>query len=355
MIKICLHATGAAALLFLAACSDSPKPTVSEPVAQVTTTAATRGDLPIVVTGYGTVEFDPARQILLTTEIEARVTEILVQPGARTEPGASLIRLAPSSASALALARAQSDLARAESDLARQRRLRADGLASDSDVESARVAARDLAAQVETLSRNAGEIRDVRAPAGGVIDAIFVSPGDVVPAASQLLRISAPDAIQARISLELEDSARLSPGASVHLEGLDGGTHVADAGIAEVDLRVDPQTRMTSILVPVPPGEGFLPGEAVRASIVAEVRRDTLLVPRNAVFTDEQGDFVFVDTGGTAERRPIVSGATGGDLSEIVSGVSAGEMVVTEGGAVLSDGMKLDASVTKPAASGDAG
>jgi RND family efflux transporter MFP subunit len=331
-------------LLMATACSKPAEPPVPEPVARVVTVKAQRGDLPISVTGYGTVEFDPALQRVLTTEIEARVTDILVQPGSRVDRGADLIRLTPSSASGLGLSKARADADAAQAELARQKRLRADGLASDADVERAQNTANDLAAQAETLIRTAGAISNVGAPDSGIVDAILVSVGDVLPAGSGLIRLSEPDAIQARINLELEDATRLTTGGQVHIEGLDGGTHIADALIAAVDLRIDPQTRMASIRVPIPPGVGFLPGEAIRATAAAEIRRNIILAPRKAIFSDEQGDYVFVDDGGTAARRRVESGATSGQLTEIISGLAEGDLIVTEGAAILSDGMKLDTS-----------
>lgn len=329
------------ALYTLAGCSNPSEPPLAEPVARVSTTSAVRGDLAINVIGYGTVEFDPSRQQVLTTQVESRVVETLVQSGVNVAAGTPLLRLAPSSASRLDLTQALADAAAARDELARQQRLRADGLASDGDVERARNNANDLTARASTLSGNVGAVRTVTAQSGGVIDAILVSPGDVVAAGSPLVRLSEPDAIQARINFELEDATRLSNGDLVHLTGLDGGTHLADAPIATVDLRVDPATRMTSVLVLLPAGGGFLAGEAVRATAVAETKSGVVLIPRDAVFTDEQGDYVFIDQGGTAERRRIESGETNGDLDEIVSGVSEGERVVTEGGAILTDGMKL--------------
>ncbi|KCZ51936.1 efflux RND transporter periplasmic adaptor subunit [Henriciella sp. AS95] len=333
-------------LSLLAGCSKPSEPPVAEPVARVSTAPAVRGDLPLNVIGYGTVQFDPSRQQVLTTQIESRVAETLVQPGATVDAGSPLLRLAPSSASSLDLTQALADAAGARDELARQQRLRADGLASDGDVERAQTSANDLTARANTLSRNIGDVRTLSAQSSGVVDAVLVSPGDVVPAGSPLVRLSEPDAIQARINFELEDATRLASGDVVHLTGLDGGTHLTDAAIATIDLRVDPATRMTSIIVPLPPGNGFLAGEAVRATAVGDTKSQVILTPRSAVFTDEQGDYVFIDQQGKAERRRVESGETNGDLTEIVSGVSEGEQVVIKGGAILSDGMKLTSGDT---------
>ena len=50
---------------------------------------------------------------------------------------------------------------------------------------------------------------------------------------------------------------------------------------------------------------------------------------------------MFVDKAGVAEQRRVTVGETSGDQTEILSGLTEGERVVTTGVAILSDGMKL--------------
>lgn len=332
---------GTLALMLQTACSDPAPEPVPEPVATVQVSAAMRQDLVLNVSGYGAIEFDPARQKVLSTEIESRIAQVLTQPGANVSAGAPLLRLSPSSASSLQLSQAESDAAAAEAELDRQRRLRTDGLASDADVERARVAASDISAQAATLGRNVGAVREIKAPLDGIVDAVLVSPGDVVAPGSPLVRLSAPDAIQARINLEIEDAARISKGANVHVTGLDGGAHDTDGKISEVDLRIAPLSRMASVIVPIPPGNGFLSGEAVRAEILAEVRPAALVVPRAAVDSDDLGSFVFRSENAVAHQTRVETGKTDGILTEITSGLKDGDLVIVQGSSVLSDGMKL--------------
>lgn len=341
-MKLPIVFTGFITLALMVGCSQKTEQTTSEPVATVSTEPVIRGDLPITVTGYGTVEFDPNRQQTLTTQIEARVSEVLVQAGAPVEVGRPLLRLVPSSSSSLNLTQARADAAAANAELQRQKRLRADGLSSDGDVERAQTAARDLTARLRTLQDSLGVVSEVTAPRDAIIDAVLVSSGDVLAPGSQLIRLSEPDAIQARINLELEDATRLKVGGTIRLSGLDGGSHQANTKISAVDLRVNPATRMTSVVSPIPAVHGFLPGEAVRATATAEIKQGVILVPRAAIFTDEQGDYVFVDTGGSAERRRINTGASNASQTEVLSGLTEGDQVVTQGGAILSDGMKLN-------------
>ncbi|MCA8903276.1 MAG: efflux RND transporter periplasmic adaptor subunit [Hyphomonas sp.] len=342
----------AALVLGTASCSAPPETPVPEPVATVTVIAAARGDLAVIVSGYGTIAFDPVRQRVLTTETEARVATVLAQAGQNVQSGAPLLRLSLSSASNLDLTRTRQDAATAQSEYERQQRLRADGLASEADVERARAIAQDLAAQARVLSQNAGAIREIASPIDAVVDSVFVAPGDVVSPGAQLIRLSAPDAIQAQINMEVEDAMRLSAGDHIQIKSLDSDNHAIETEITSVDVRIDPQTRMASVIAAIPAGNGFLSGEAVRAEAVAEIHENVILVPRNAVFNDEVGEYVFVEQQDAAQLRRVEVGETSGDRTEIKSGLADGERVVTSGGAVLSDGMKLNVAGSTQAPSG---
>ncbi len=346
MSGIPFHAAAAAAaavavaMTMVAACS-KPANAPMKPVAEVTTTPAMQGDLPVTVTGYGVVQFDPAGQLTLTAEIEARVLGLDALPGDTVEQRAVLLSLGPSSSAGVEIARARRDAVLAKSTAERTQRLRADGLASDADVQSAANAAKNQAALAESLEARAANLSSLRAPMSGVIDAMLVGPGDLVAPGSPLVRMASPNKIQAKVGVEIEDAARLKPGAPVRLSSLDSAETVTDSEIRMIDYRVDPATRMSTVLVSIPRGRGLLSGEAVRAEITAEVRRGVVIVPRQSIFTDDSGPYVFVENEGKASLRRIQTGPTAGSLTEVGSGLSAGETIIVEGAATLSDGMRV--------------
>ena len=66
-----------------------------------------------------------------------------------------------------------------------------------------------------------------------------------------------------------------------------------------------------------------------------------LLVPKGAVRTVDGTAIVFVVRGDRVERRAVKTGGSDGDLIEVVSGLTAGDRVVTEGAATLADGARV--------------
>jgi HlyD family secretion protein len=81
--------------------------------------------------------------------------------------------------------------------------------------------------------------------------------------------------------------------------------------------------------------------EAPAAVPAGEAARPRLLVPKSALRTADGASVVFVVRGDRVERRAVKTGANDGDLTEVVSGLTAGDRVVTDGAATLTDGARV--------------
>ncbi|WP_339747322.1 efflux RND transporter periplasmic adaptor subunit [uncultured Maricaulis sp.] len=339
-----------AGALFLAGCSGGDLQNAPVPTAEISTGTVRTVDLHELVGGYGVVQFDPSTKRSMNTQIEAQILELLARPGDLVDQGQIVLRLAPSQASAAELARIRNESAAAEQVAARTRRLRDDGLASDADVEAADLAALDLQTLARSLSGRVRTIAELHAPISGVVESVFVEPGDLVAAGSQLALIAPLDTLQAAVRLELEDAARIESGAGVTLTSLDNTGTRFESVARSVDLRVEPITRTATLYATIPAESGLLPGQAIRAEITAAIHPNTLVVPRRAVYFDEQGAYVFRVINDIASLTRIDVGITSGDDTAALSGLSANDVIVLDGGAVLSDGMTV--KIVNPAVSG---
>jgi multidrug efflux pump subunit AcrA (membrane-fusion protein) len=82
----------------------------------------------------------------------------------------------------------------------------------------------------------------------------------------------------------------------------------------------------------------------VKGQIVVASRDGVLQVPREALLNwnlEQKTADVFVVKGEVAEARPVTVGASTDGIVEIVSGVLAGEQVVTRGGFAIRDGDRV--------------
>ena len=89
------------------------------------------------------------------------------------------------------------------------------------------------------------------------------------------------------------------------------------------------------------------PDGLLKSGMFAEVvftgdrSENTVILPRSAVLSDTQGDYVFVENSGTVRRADVETGIDNGDEIEITSGLSEGDRVVVKGQEYLSDGTSV--------------
>ncbi|HET9317489.1 MAG TPA: efflux RND transporter periplasmic adaptor subunit, partial [Vicinamibacteria bacterium] len=104
----------------------------------------------------------------------------------------------------------------------------------------------------------------------------------------------------------------------------------------------DPATRQVEVMAWVKnPGE-LKPGFFTEVTLASETRKAALVVPEGAIQASEKGFVTYVVTNQKAELRPVNIGLrTGTGIVEILSGVRAGEVVVTEGSDRLADGVPV--------------
>jgi len=223
--------------------------------------------------------------------------------------------------------------------LARAERLRADGLASDADVETARQTLAAARATSQALSQQSHAL-SLRAPGEGYVSAVAVNPGDLVATGANVATIARTGTLRARFGVDPALARTLTPGRSIQVKASSGGPSF-DAPILSVDRTIDPQTRLASVFVRVPAALALGPGLPLMGT-VAVVRADgAVTIPYAALLDDGGQPYVYVVAGGVAHRHDVVPGATSGKLVAIEKGVAAGDRVVTAGGTAVEDGMKV--------------
>jgi multidrug efflux pump subunit AcrA (membrane-fusion protein) len=102
------------------------------------------------------------------------------------------------------------------------------------------------------------------------------------------------------------------------------------------------------------PGFGIKPGMVVDIRIARRTIEDALAVPRHTIIRREDGYIVYVaepvDGGWRAEARPVVPGASRGQLVVIEDGLKPGDRVVTVGQQRVAEGDALTVLNMEPTA-----
>ena len=328
-----------AATLALTACSgsatDEAKPV--DPVAEIRTAVAQSGSAVETVAVYGTAEAGAGGERSLVAPVEATVVQVLVAPGGAVAAGQSVVVLTPGPTARLDLGKARTDTATARAALARAERLRADGLMSDADVETARAAEKVAASAASSLVTRTAALT-LRAPVAGTVMSVANAPGDLVAPGSAVVRILVRGDLRARFGVEPAMLGRLRIGGTVTLRA-GGGESAATARITAIDPLVDQQTRLASVFTTLPAGRGA--GQPLAADLALGGAQAGVSVPETALADDAGQAYVYVITSGVAHRRNVATGTVAGTVAEVTRGLNRGERVATDGLTGLEDGIKV--------------
>lgn len=184
---------------------------------------------------------------------------------------------------------------------------------------------------------------EVRSPISGVIADRPLYPGEMANAGSPLLTVMDISTVVARANVPVGQAAHLKAGDAATIVQIDGDIEVPGR-ITVVSPAVDPNTTTVQVWVEAAnPGERLRAGVTVKINAVAETIDDTILVPKAALLPSQEGTTVVMvaGPGGVAHERKVEVGVTQDDKVQIVSGLKAGEQVITVGGVGLQDGAKV--------------
>jgi RND family efflux transporter MFP subunit len=327
-------------LLACAACSSGPPDEAAPtPTALVSLARAEDGTLAQHVTVYGIAEGGPGSKAVLTAPAEAIVTRIIAPVGTRVAAGDAIAELSPTPTTRLDIVKAATDARAADAAYARARRLRADGLTSDAEVETARAAAAGADATRASLSARVGGLT-LRAPGAGFVESIVANPGDTIQPGAVVATIARGGDLRARFGIDPTTARTVRAGTPLGIAGTAGRAGFV-VPVQSVEPLVDPTTKLAAVFAKLPAQTGIGVGEALTASILVGATGSALAIPYAALLDDGGQPYVFVVAQGTAHRHDVTIGATEGDRVAVVKGLRAGDQVVTAGGTAIEDGMKV--------------
>ena len=189
----------------------------------------------------------------------------------------------------------------------------------------------------------------IRAPFTGTIDEVFVEKGQVVaPSAQGLMRIVNLSNMYVSTSVPETYIGKLKVGTEVDvfLTSL-GKTYKGK--VRQIGNFVNPSNRSFGIEVSVPNPENLLrPNQVANLKITDYTNKSTIVVPTNVIQEDgEKNKFVYTAINvsgktGIAKKVIVKLGQSSNNVTEILSGLSAEAIIVSEGANAISDGMKLN-------------
>jgi membrane fusion protein (multidrug efflux system) len=285
--------------------------------------------------------------ILVQPEFGGTLTALNVKAGQRVSKGQILGKVDDAGMSQQ-LASIENQYALAKTTFERQKNLWDKKIGSE--IQFLQAQAQMISAQKSVAQMRAQVAKTViRAPFSGTIDEVFVERGQVVaPSPQGLMRIVNLSNMYVSTTVPETYIGKLKVGTvvDVFLTSL-GKTYKGK--VRQVANFINPSNRSFGIEVSVPNPDNLLrPNQVAKLKIIDYTVNNAIIVPTNVVQEDgEHNKFVFIATNvsgkkGVAKKVLVKVGKSSDNVTEILSGLSANDVIVTEGANNIADGMKLN-------------
>jgi RND family efflux transporter MFP subunit len=304
----------------------------------VSAAVATVGNMTVYREYTGTVE--GIEQATLTSKISETVVGVRTRAGSSVRQGDMLIELDKTGPTS-SYGQAKAYFENAQKSVTKMERLYNEGAISEQQYDDAKTAFRVAESNYEA----ARDLVEVRSPISGMVTELSVNIGDQTFPGQKLVTVSRVDSLRLTMGVDPEDIGYISVQTTPEVYPVGG----KDARVAGVVKRVagsaDPKTRAFNVEIVFAASNQLLrPGAFAGCSLPLLELENVLRVPNEAILLREGLQKAFVVKGDTAIATDVMTGETSDGYTQIVSGLSDGDRVVTLGISFLQDrtAVKID-------------
>ena len=343
------------------------------PAQVVSATRAVLGDMPEVLNELGTVT--PVATVNVLPQLSGYLTEVAYKEGEDVTKGQFLAQIDPRQyqidkrQAQAQLAKDQASLDQARADLARYARLNQQKSIAEQTYANQRftvlqdqAAVRADEAAIAQYDLDLSYCR-ITSPIAGRVGLRPVDVGNYVTASSSpgivTITTMKPTTVEftvaqnelGRVLARLQSDARLP----VNVYNSDNTAQLASGTLFAVGNQMSTSTGTVSLRATFAnDNEVLFPNEFVNVQLLVNTLRNAVLVPTPAVQTGASGDYVYLVSadGQTVSVHKVTLGPSDGKDTVILTGLSAGQNVVTDGMDRLSDGAKIRLASAQPPAAG---
>ena len=193
--------------------------------------------------------------------------------------------------------------------------------------------------QVASLRQQADLYRIV-SPINGTVDQMDLKLGQIASPGATGIRVVNADILKVKADVPESYAGSVHLGDNVKIMVPDANDSLT-ARITFAAKVIDQASRSFAVEIKLPSRASLRPNMTAVLSIANYSNGKAIAVPSKAIQKSENGDYVFVNDNGIAKKKIVTEGSSFNGKTEIKSGLSSGEVVITEGASELEDGDKV--------------
>jgi len=288
--------------------------------------------------------------VMVTAELSGKIVRIAFEPGTRVKAGDLLVQQDTSSEAAQ-LRAVEANVALAKLNLERLKKLLERRTVAQSQYDNAEAQYKEGVAQADGIRALIAK-KNIRAPFAGRLGIRLVNLGQILNEGEPIVSLQSIDPIFVNFSLPQQQLAQVQTGLTVRITSDTLPGEVIEGKITAISPEVDAATRNIRIQATLANHQERLrPGMFANVSVVLPAAKNVLAVPATAVLYAPYSDSVFVvdekkdannEQPGLVVRQQVVElGEKRGDFVAVVSGLEAGETIVSTGAFKLRNGQAV--------------
>lgn len=280
-----------------------------------------------IVEASGTILANEATEI--RPEISGRITQLNIREGAVVPKGSLLVKIFDGDLQAQ-LKKLQVQLAIAEKSEERQKELLKIGGIAQQDYDLSVLQISNIKADIELTRVSIGKT-EIRAPYTGKLGLKAISPGAYVSPSTLVTTITEVNQMKIEFSVPEKYSSQIRNGLELDFT-TEGSDRTYKAAILARESSVDENTRNLKIRAVVKSPDGYLvPGSFAKVRMILGENNQAVMIPSNAVIPQARNKQVAVYRNGEVDMVQITTGVRDSSNIQVVTGLTAGDTLVTTG------------------------
>lgn len=273
-------------------------------------------------------------------EVSGRITDIYFTEGSYVKKGTLLVKLFDGDLQAQ-LEKLKIQKALADTTLARQEQLLKINGISRQTVDATRNQVAAYQAQLEYYQVEISKTA-IRAPFSGTLGLRQVSEGAIVSPTTLITKIYQNNPLKLEFSIPEEYANQIKEGDEVSFTTSAYRTDTFSGKIYAINPGVNPQSHTLAMRARVPNEKNRLtPGAFASVQVHLQEIKDAVMVPTQSLMPTSKASQVVVCKNGKATFVPVETGIRTKDKVQIISGVQAGDTVLTTGILQVQPGMPV--------------